>query len=386
MLNVLAIWLTFAFFSFGILGLNYIYTREASKRPWKIKTDKEYMPKISIIVPTYNEHEIIGYKLRNLAKLEYPKNLMQIVFIDSQSTDPTVDVIRRFAENYPDVNIKILMENKRKGKSSALNAALKSCTGDVMVVSDADCFWPPNTLSKALSYLADPTVGAISGPKKLLNPEDSWVTKSEDEYLKSMNLMKLGESKKSSTIFFEGGFSAYKNSVLDRFDPYETGSDDCGTVIKVLEKKFRAIMVPEAGFFTTFPETWKGKVEIKIRRANQLVQIFRRYAVLLFKSEIETAKRTVAKNLLVYLLAPIIFPLFVATSFFLMLEFPLTILFLLVFLIPKVRGYLMEAALNYMILLYSIILSVSRKKFAVWKKPQGRTSLTEDMLLQKELI
>lgn len=386
MLNVLILWLTSAFFSFGVLGLNYIYTQEAAKRSWKIKVNKNYMPKVSIIVPTHNESEVMDYKLRNLAKLEYPKDLMQIVFVDSQSTDSTVDLIRRFAEKYSNMNIKILTENERKGKSSALNLALESCDGDVVVVSDADCFWPPNILSKALPYLADSMVGAISGPKKLLNLKDSWVTKSEDEYLKLMNLMKLGESKKASTIFFEGGFSAYKKDVLDDFDPYDTGSDDCGTVIRVLEKNLRAIMIPEAEFFTTFPETLEGKLRMKIRRANQLIQLLRKYLVLLFRNDIKIAKGIVAKNLLVYLLAPIIFFLFVVTTVFVMVKFPLMTLFLLVLLIPKARGYLIEATLSYLILLYSIILAVAKKKFAIWKKPQDRTLLTEAMLLQKDLV
>ena len=386
MLNILILWLTFAFFSFGVLGINYFYTREVAKKPWKIKANKKYMPKVSIIVPTYNEYEIIGYKLRNLARLEYPKSLMQVVFIDSQSTDSTVNVIREFAEDHPEMNIKILVESERRGKSSALNRALKSCSGEIVIVSDADCFWPPNILSKALSYLADPAVGAVSGPKKLLNSESSQVTKSEAAYLKSANLMKLGDSKKSSTILFEGGFSAYRKKALGSFDPYDTGSDDCGTVIRVLEQNFRAIMIPEAEFFTTFPKTWMGKLEIKMRRTNQLVQILKNYVILLFKNEIKTGKEVVAKNLIVYLLGPLMFLFFVVTTVYLMVKFPLAVLLLLVFLIPKVRGYLIEATLNYLILLYSIVSTISRKKFMVWKKPEDRTLLTEDMLLQKGLI
>jgi len=241
-------------------------------------------------------------------------------------------------------------------------------------------------LSKALPYLADPAIGAISGPKKLLNPRDSAVTRSEDTYLKSMNIMKLGDSKKSSTILFEGGFSAYKKEALDRFDPYNTGSDDCGTVIGVLEKNFRAIMIPEAKFFTVFPETWKGKIEMKIRRAKQLIQILQRYAILLFRNKIRTAREIVARNLIVYLLAPMAFFFFVVTSVYLMLKFPLLILFLLVFLVPKATNYLVETTLNYIILLYSFISTASKKKYKVWKTPQDRTLLSEEMLLEKGLI
>jgi cellulose synthase/poly-beta-1,6-N-acetylglucosamine synthase-like glycosyltransferase len=119
-------------------------------------------------------------------------------------------------------NFQILMQSERRGKSAALNFALKSCDGEVVVISDADCFWPSDILQNALPFLADPTVGAVSGPKILLNSEQSWVTKSENTYLNSMNLMKLGESKVGSTLLFEGGYSAYKREALNSFDPYKT--------------------------------------------------------------------------------------------------------------------------------------------------------------------
>lgn len=386
MLSIIVLWLTFGLLSFGLLGLDYIRARSAARGPWKLRKDRNYVPTVSIIVPTYNEYEVIGYKIRNLANLKYPKNLTEIVFIDSHSTDFTVNVIREFAENHPDMNITILVENERKGKSPALNKALESCSGDVVIVSDADCFWPPLILSESLCYLADPTVGAITGPKRLLNPESSWVTRNENRYLNSMNLLKLGESKESSTILFEGGFSAYKKETLDSFDPYKTGSDDCGTVIRLLEKSFRAIMVPEAEFFTTFPETWKGRLEIKTRRANQMVRLFRMYIVLLFRNKIKVARKIVSRNLIVYLLCPVMCFFFLIASGYLILKAPLTSLLLLTFAIPKIRGHLIEVSSNYLIMLNSMISAVLGREFLVWNRPQDRALLTETMLLQKGLI
>jgi len=137
-----------------------------------------------------------------------------MIVIDSKSDDRTIDFVKDFAEHHPEINIKVLIESRRKGKSAALNFALKYCEGDVVIVSDADCFWPSNILRKAFPFLADPEVGAISGPKTLLNPQDSWVTKTEQAYLNSMNTIKVGESKVYSTLFFEGGFSAYKKELF----------------------------------------------------------------------------------------------------------------------------------------------------------------------------
>jgi cellulose synthase/poly-beta-1,6-N-acetylglucosamine synthase-like glycosyltransferase len=378
----------FALLSFGLLGLNYVFTKRAVDKPWNVNVDKDYLPRISIIVPTFNEGQIIAYKIKNLTKLEYPKNMMQIVFVDSNSSDSTIAQIKEFIDNNKEkMETKLLIEDQRSGKSVALNSALKNCDGEIVIISDADCFWPSFILSNAIPYMADPNVGAISGPKRLLNSEDSHVTKSENAYLQVMNLMKEGESKISSTLLFEGGFSAFKRGVIDCFDPYNTGSDDCGTVIEILEKNYRAIMVPEAEFFTVFPKTWSEKLKIKVRRANQLIQVLGKYAYLLAYGKIKTGKGVVMKNLLVYFLAPFAFLFLIATTICLLFKMPIVaVLLFFLFAVPKVKGLIFEASLNFLIILYAIVLSLFRRKFVVWRQPKDRLLLREEMLLQRQLI
>jgi cellulose synthase/poly-beta-1,6-N-acetylglucosamine synthase-like glycosyltransferase len=383
---VLVLWAVTAFFSLGVPGINYILTRRAAGRSWNTKKDDAYLPSVSAIVPTYNECEVIEHKLANLAKLEYPEGLLQLVFVDSCSTDSTVDTIRDFIARNPRENTQLLIENERRGKSSALNTALQRCVGDIIVVSDADCFWPSKILLNSLPYLADPVVGAISGPKTLLNSKDTWVTRSEDRYLKTANLIKSGESKISSTLLFEGGFSAYKRGAFESFDPYHTGSDDCGTVISCLEKNLRTIMVTEGEFFTTFPKDWNGRIEIKIRRSAQLVRVLQNYGRLLLKGAFRNERRTVLKNLLIYGLAPIVFPFLIAITVYLMVLFPPMTAILVLFLIPKVNSYLTEVVLNYMIMLYSMISTLSNRTFSIWKKPRDRAVLTKEMLFERDLI
>jgi cellulose synthase/poly-beta-1,6-N-acetylglucosamine synthase-like glycosyltransferase len=314
--------------------------------------------------------------------------MMQIIFVDSNSSDSTINQIKEFIGNNKEkVETKLIIEDQRRGKSVALNSALKNCDGEIVIISDADCFWPSSILSNAIPYMADPNVGAISGPKRLLNSEDSRVTKSENAYLQVMNLMKEGESKISSTLLFEGGFSAFKRGVIDGFDPYNTGSDDCGTVISILEKNYRAIMVPEAEFFTVFPKTWSEKLKIKVRRASQLIRVLGKYASLLARGKIKTGKGVIMKNLLVYFLAPFAFLFLIVTTIYIVFKMPIVVLPLFILLIvPKVRNLIFEVSLNYMIILYAIVLSVFRRKFVVWKQPEDRPLLREEILRQRQLI
>ena len=386
MIEMLVLWFVFCFFSFGVLGLHFIAMKRKAVKPWRLKLDNNYMPKVSILVPTYNELAVIRFKLENLYKINYPKELIQIIVVDSNSDDGTLNVVKDFVRQHPEINMKVLAETQRRGKSAALNFALKHCEGDVVIVSDADCFWPSDILCNALPFLADEAVGAVSGPKILLNSEGSLITRTESFYLNSMNLVKLGESKLGSTLLFEGGFSAYKKKVLESFDPYNTGSDDCGTVVGLLEKGYKAILVPEARFYSSFPASWREKLRIKLRRANQLVRVLWRYFSLILRGRLKSSKRVVVQGILTYLFGPIMFIGLLAVTAFLLSHFPYFALIFLIFFIPKVRFYLLEIVQNYLLLFISILAAVFGKKFIVWRKPKDRILLQEHTLRQHGLI
>jgi len=385
-MDLAILWLLLCFLSFGMLGFRFFYMKRAASKLWKIKIDKNYKPKVSMVVPTYNESKVIRLKLENLSKVEYPKDLKQIILVDSGSDDRTIDITNEFVKLHPELNILVLVEDERKGKSAALNFALEHCTGDVVIISDADSFLPFDIMRKALPFLADPEVGAISGPKVLLNPEQSWVTKMESEYLNLLNLIRLGESKICSTLFFEGGFSAYKKNVLDSFDPYNTGSDDNGTVIGILEKNFRTIFVPVAEFYTVFPTTWREKMAVKMRRANQLLRVFSKYTSLLLKGNFRSSMNVILLNLLTYFLSPTIFILLSATTVLMILNFPYFALAFLILLIPRVRSYVLEAVLGLFILFLTVFAIAFKRRFIIWPKPEGRVLITEDVLVRHQLI
>lgn len=379
-------WLILGFLSLGPAGFIFCLMRRAAKYSWPTKVDTNYKPRISVLVPTYNELDIIQFKLVNLSHVRYPDNLMEIIIVDSNSCDGTREIVRQFLKRVPQVSMRMLVETERRGKSHALNYALSHCEGDVIVVSDADCFWPPDILEKSLPFLGDPTVGAISGPKRLLNSNESWVTRSEEAYLRSANFLRLGESKAGSTVFFEGGFSAFKREAFCRFDPYDTGSDDCGTVISVMEKNFRAMLVPEAEFFSTFPESFRGKIDIKLRRANQLVRVFGNYLDLLSKRKIKTSVNTILPNIFMYLFSPIFFMFFIVVTVGLLVEFPFLLLASLFLILPSVRFYFYAILESNLLLTASLFAVLFGKKFSMWSQPPDRTSITKEKLVDFNLI
>ena len=265
-----------------------------------------------------------------------------------------------------------------------MNLGLKQSTGEVIIVSDADCFWPSDVLDKILPYLADPNIGAVCGQPKMLNSNETWVSKTENLYNQKMIEVQLGESKVHSSVLFEGGFSAYKRSVLDKFDD-ETGSDDSGTAFNIIQKKLRTITVPEATFFTYFPENWSSKIIIKARRAKQLLRIWLKCLKLFFKRQLFLPKTIALPEIYLFIFNPAICLLLVALTFALLFQYPVLFpLFILLFIVPKSRMYLIEIIQDNFIILLALIALITRKKSVVWRKAEKTRSLLDPDVLRKE--
>jgi len=367
---ILSIWLGLFLIFVGGYGIYFALLRSYVNKPWRLKIDENFMPAVTILIPAHNEEENIELKLQNIDEISYPKEKMEVILVDDASTDATLSKACDFGKRHSELNIKVVKQNPRLGKARVLNAALSTSTNDIIVVSDADSFWPSTILLKALPYLSDPTIGAITASGVIDNPSKSWVTEGETNYLKTMRLLRLGESKMYSTIRFEGGFCAYKRSAFEKFD-CESGSDDSGTALNVVQNKFRAIFVPEASFTTNFPNRLKEKIKTKIRRANQLIWLWIKCLKLLLGRRLFLPKRIAIPEIFIFIFNPMVFLALIVVTLVTILLYPLlSILWILVLLvisiIPTIRSYFVEMTLDNFILLYSLLLCARRKKFVVW--------------------
>jgi len=384
MYTIIQILLTLIGIFIGVPGVYYLYLWRMASKPWNLKIDKTYTPSITIIIPTHNEERTIGFKLRNLSKVLYPREKMQIILVDDASTDGTLQEVFKFVNDHPELNFEIVKEKARKGKSSALNTALKHVKNDIIVVTDADTFWDPNILRKSLPFLSDPSVGAISGKQNLLNVQRSLLSGTEKFYLDlTYQIIKLGESKIHSTILFHGLFSAYKRRYLDHFN-LET--DDSGTALDIVQKGVRTIYVPDAMCYEIPFVTWRGKLNTKLRRASQLVSIYLKCLKLLLKKRLLLPMRIAIPEIFIYVVNPLIFLLLIIILlifsyyyFYYFLSF--AIVFLLLMIIPRLRFLFVEAVLDNIILLCALLKYISGRKFTAWETlKETRITLNERLL------
>jgi len=346
----------------------YVFMKRiAEKKSWNLRLDENYEPTVTVIVATYNEANVIVGRLQNLEELNYPKDKLEIIIVDSASTDGTADIAKAYIkENSLSVRTLILEETQRKGKARALNYALQYASSEIIATSDADCRWVPDTIRNAIRYLSDPSVAAVSGQETLMNPDQSSATRTESQHRKLFNYIRVGESKIHSTIIFEGALAFFKKELLKRFDE---PCDDSGSALNLVQEGYRTILIPDVSFLNPFSPKWNKKIAKKTRRAQHLVEIWYRCLVLDLKGKLKLNPWISRVNVFLHIVNPFLFLVFALTSVFLLVEYPAALLAIpLILLIPKARDSFLLYVTNYFFLLQAIFMQAFGRRQVVWKK------------------
>jgi biofilm PGA synthesis N-glycosyltransferase PgaC len=125
----------------------------------------------SVGIMAHNEANNIGLLLQNLLdqKLQTVK-LQSLFVVSSGSTDGTESIVQEFARK--DKRVKLLVQNKREGKASAINLFLNQAEEEVLALSSADLQLKPNTLENLIAPFRDPEIGMTAGrPVPVNNPD-----------------------------------------------------------------------------------------------------------------------------------------------------------------------------------------------------------------------
>lgn len=211
----------------------------AAFRP-KSKSYLPYFPNITLLIAAHNEEAVIGEKLKNCLDFKYPLECLQILVVADGSTDQTMQIV----QNFPRENIQLLYEAERRGKMAAINRAMQYAQGDVIVFSDANNFYQPETIKDLIAPFQDPKVGAVSGAKVILQ-EDGNLGASEGLYWKYESFIKEQESRVGSCTGVSGEILAVRKNLYQK-PPDEIINDDFYIAMRIICQGYRLVYVPTA--------------------------------------------------------------------------------------------------------------------------------------------
>lgn len=130
------------------------------------------MPTVSVGVCAYNEGRNIGSCLESLmAQVLEGFELLEVIVVSSGSTDDTDSVVKGFEAKDP--RIRLVRQEGREGKNSAINLFTSLAKGDILVLANADNRLEDGSLQALLDPLADESVGVVGGRPLPVNPKDT---------------------------------------------------------------------------------------------------------------------------------------------------------------------------------------------------------------------
>ena len=177
---------------------------------------------VSIICPVFNEEKFIEACIISILEQDYPKEAMEVIFVDGNSTDSSTDIILRYTKQYSFLK---LLNNPERIVPYALNKGLAAATGEVIMRLDAHCTYPTNYISELVRYLYQLNADNVGGVWNTQPAKDTPICQaiafaSSHPFGVGGSMHKIGASKIMETDTVP--FGCYKREIFDKTGPFDT--------------------------------------------------------------------------------------------------------------------------------------------------------------------
>lgn len=273
-------WLIILYISCLIVFYNYagyallVYCFNKLKRPGGNQLEKHpgedraYFPQVAFIVAAYNEEDCIKQKIINSLEQDYPAGKIEFFFITDGSTDKTMEIILQ----YP--SIQLLHKPERKGKSAALNRAVRETGQEILIISDANTLLNREATRNITRHYIDNRTGGVAGEKKVISavsgadpssgPDE--VGSGEGLYWKYESFLKRLDSEFYSVVGAAGELFSLRRSLYEAL-PDNVILDDFVLSLRTAQKGYRVLYEPEAYAMELPSFSLKDEQKRKIRIA-----------------------------------------------------------------------------------------------------------------------
>lgn len=242
-------------------------------------------PRISVIVPAWNEEVGILRTVESVLEADYPE--IQLIVANDGSTDGTHDRmklrLRDFAADPIPGRTLTYLSLENGGKARALNRALGHATGDLIVTIDADSIVAPDAIAAIVRRFDDPRVGAVAGNVIVANGRKPIALIQQLEYLYGF-FFKRCDSLFDSVYIIGGAAAAYRREVLDEvggFDP-KIITEDIEMSMRILSHGYKTRYAADAIVYTEGPSDFKSLCNQRLRWKFGRLRTFLRHRKLFF--------------------------------------------------------------------------------------------------------
>lgn len=228
------------------------------------------LPSVTIIVTAYNEERCIRRKLDNLAELNYPAELLNVVVASDGSTDATDEVAARYR---PD-RFGVLRLEGRHGKTACQNAAAAVATGEILVFTDATTRLQADAVLHLVEAFGDGDVGCVGGLLNYVTEFDNLTGREGETYWSYELRLRAAESALGSLIGVSGCLYAVRRSAYRPIPPALIS--DFVIAMKMREQGLRTVLAPKAVCFEATlgraRQELSMRVRVAIRSLNALIR------------------------------------------------------------------------------------------------------------------
>lgn len=243
------------------------------RRMPKLKAPQKW-PWVTIIVPVYNSEDTLFDCIRSIDRQTYPKQAMQIILANNQSTDDSFGAYARAQDAFPNLFLRYV--NTDKGKARALNAAIYESIGSYVINIDSDGLLEPNAVKNmVLRFESDNSIAAMTGAvlpqRQLVQQVSGWwhrlLAKNEYyEYAQAFLSGRTIESFRDQLFTMSGAFSAFRREVLMETFLYDTDTigEDTDMTFQIRTRLGKKVVICANAIF--YVEPISGFAELYTQR------------------------------------------------------------------------------------------------------------------------
>ncbi len=301
-------WVSFFIVFYAFIGYGIVITFLAKiKGKPSVAVPKQWMP-VTLVIPCYNEADILHTKIQNCLALDYPKDKLQLMFITDGSTDNSPDVISQYG------NITLLHSPVRGGKSAAENRAMQHVATPVVIFTDANTELNGQAVKNIVRHFSDERVGCVSGEKRVMSNEEDGASATEGIYWKYESFLKKKDSDWYTAVGAAGELVAFRTSLYEAM-PHDTILDDFVQSMQIASKGYKIVYEPEAYAMENPSSNIKEEMKRKVRIcAGGWQSIVRLQSRISFKSDAKLAFQYYSHRVLRWTITPFLMILMFITS------------------------------------------------------------------------